>query len=112
MAKKIITFEVDQSKLFDMVQSMKGDCGPLGERLFGAMVTGKTGMATDLGLGVYGIVFQGGDEIKESSGCVYADLDIPEPAHGEVRRNGGNAYVWDDKLKTWVQTKYAEDETR
>jgi hypothetical protein len=51
-------------------------------------------------------------EVKESSGCVYADLGIPEPAHGEVRRNGGNTYVWDDKLKTWVQTKYAEDETR
>lgn len=33
----------------------------------------------------------------------------PEPAHGEVRREGGNTYVWDGKLKCWIQTRHAED---
>lgn len=35
----------------------------------------------------------------------------PEPRHGEVRRDGGNTYVWDSKLKVWVQTAYAEDKS-
>jgi hypothetical protein len=48
-------------------------------------------------------------DITPSSGNVYVDLDIPEPKHGEVKRNGGDTYVWDVGLKVWVQTKYADD---
>lgn len=48
-------------------------------------------------------------EITPSSGNVYTDLGTPEPKHGEVKRNGGDTYVWDAGLKIWVQTKYADD---
>jgi hypothetical protein len=48
-------------------------------------------------------------DVTDSSGNVYADLGIPEPKHGEVKRNGDDTYVWDSGLKVWVQTRYAED---
>jgi hypothetical protein len=47
--------------------------------------------------------------VMPSSGNVYADLGIAFPAHGAVRRNGDNTYVWDSRLEIWVQTKYADD---
>jgi hypothetical protein len=48
-------------------------------------------------------------EVTDSSGCVYDDLGIPEPEHGTVRRNGNDTYAWDGNLKTWIQTRYADD---
>jgi hypothetical protein len=52
------------------------------------------------------------DEVTPSSGSVYQDLGIAEPEHGEVRRNGNDTYVWDAGLKVWVQTRYANEESR
>jgi hypothetical protein len=49
--------------------------------------------------------------VTPSSGSVYADLGLSDPGHGEVYRDGENTYVWDATLRTWVQTKYAEDQT-
>jgi hypothetical protein len=65
MSKKfIMTFEVDQSQLFDMIHKMKGDFGPVSERVIGAMLTGKTGMADDIGLALYGVVFLSSSEVE------------------------------------------------
>ena len=50
-----------------------------------------------------------GNQITKGSGNIYEDLGISEPEHGEVRRNGGDTYVWDANLRAWVQTRYAED---
>lgn len=49
-------------------------------------------------------------DVSEASTDVYADLGLKEPNDGEVRRNGGNTYVWDARLKVWMQTRYEEDE--
>lgn len=48
-------------------------------------------------------------DITPSSGDIYADLDLPKPRDGEVRRDGDDTYVWSGKLEAWVQTKYAGD---
>jgi hypothetical protein len=50
-------------------------------------------------------------EVTPSSGNIYADLGIPEPADGEVRRDGKNTYVWSAALAVWIQTKYEDDES-
>ncbi len=50
------------------------------------------------------------EEITEGSGCVYADLGLEQPQHGEVRRNGDDTYVWDGDLRCWIQTKYAGEQ--
>lgn len=36
---------------------------------------------------------------------------VPKPKHGEVRRHGDNAYVWDGNLECWIQTRYADEQS-
>lgn len=50
-------------------------------------------------------------EITDSSGSVYRDLGIPEPADGEVRRDGKKTYVWSSALAVWIQTTYEDGES-
>lgn len=40
--------------------------------------------------------------------CV-CDAETPRPKDGEVRREGGNTFVWSSYLDVWVQTAYAEE---
>lgn len=55
--KYSITIEVDGSLLFDMVRDMKGNTGPLGDRLVGLLLSGvsKPDLRDAIGLSVYGI---------------------------------------------------------
>lgn len=55
MPKKVITIEVDQAKMFDAVAQMKGDFGPVGERLAGVLLAGESSFSEAIGLAVYGI---------------------------------------------------------
>jgi hypothetical protein len=73
MTKKIMTFEVDQSALFDMIAKMGSNFGPIGERVISAMLTGKTSMTDDIGLGLYGVVFidarPAGEHVEDEPAC-------------------------------------------
>lgn len=69
MSKKLlVTFEVEPSKLFDMVRKMQfgspdgNGASAVGQRVVGAMMTGKTGVADDIGLALYGIAFVSAEE--------------------------------------------------
>jgi hypothetical protein len=55
MALQRVTFEVETGELFDRLHDMKGDCGPLGERLAGALMTGEMSFGDAIGLGIYGV---------------------------------------------------------
>ncbi len=55
MTKRRVTFEVDNVELFDRLREMKGDTGPIGERLVGALLTDNVGFAETAGMAVYGI---------------------------------------------------------
>lgn len=55
MAKLRITLDVDSSELFDRLSDLKGECGPLGSRLAGLLMTGGAGLADGIGLAWYGI---------------------------------------------------------
>lgn len=50
----VVTFTVDRSRLFDALQAMGGDTGPLGTRLVSALL-GDGGMINAIGLAAYGI---------------------------------------------------------
>jgi hypothetical protein len=50
-----VTFEIDRGKLFDTILKMEHNTGPLGDRIVGLMLMGKTGFADAIGLAFYGI---------------------------------------------------------
>ena len=54
MAKRRVTFEVEESELFDRLADMKGDFGPLGNRLVAALLA-KPSWADQIGMAVYGV---------------------------------------------------------
>lgn len=55
MAKHRVTFEVDQSALFDTLHKMEGNMGPVGERLVATLLMGEAGFIDAVGLSIYGI---------------------------------------------------------
>lgn len=63
MTIKRVTFEVDDTALFDTLQRMKGDTGPLGARLVGALLADPP-FPDQLGMGIYGVVFVGAEPKK------------------------------------------------
>lgn len=54
MTTRTVTFEVDTSMLFDMLQKMGGDTSELGARVVGALLA-ETGGLDAIGMGVYGV---------------------------------------------------------
>lgn len=54
MAKRRVTFEVDTSELFDRLRDMRGDTGPLGERVVAALLS-EPGTAALIGMAFYGV---------------------------------------------------------
>lgn len=55
MSRVRMVLEADSDQLFEMMAKMKGDGGPLGERLAGLLLTGRRDTMTEIGLGVYGV---------------------------------------------------------
>lgn len=59
MAKLRITFDVDTVELFDMLQMVNGNCGPIGQRLAAVMMTGEASAGDHFAMAFYGISFEG-----------------------------------------------------
>jgi len=66
MAKLRMTFEVDTTELFDRLHTMKGDTGPIGERIVGAMLTGEAGFGQSVGMAVYGVTIVSAEKIADT----------------------------------------------
>lgn len=50
-----VTFDVNQSQLFDTIQKMGGDTTAIGARVVGVLLTGECPWADEIGMAVYGI---------------------------------------------------------
>ena len=56
MTKFLVTFEVDNSQLFDTLHKMNGDCASIGQRLAETLLTPEhVSTLTFVGMGMYGI---------------------------------------------------------
>jgi hypothetical protein len=55
MANRRVTFEVDTGVLFDMLQSLGGDTGHLGQRVVSSLLA-DPGNGELLGMAAYGVV--------------------------------------------------------
>jgi hypothetical protein len=65
MAKLRITFEVDTIALFNRIRELKGNCTPLGDRIVGAMITGRAGFADSISMAIYGVTVVDVGEVPE-----------------------------------------------
>lgn len=50
-----VTFEVNQSQLFDTLHKMGGDTRAIGERIIGVLLSGECSWPDEVGMAVYGI---------------------------------------------------------
>lgn len=61
--KRKVTFSVEDAVLFDALHKMKGDTGPLGERLVAVMLTGSVTLK-ECGMALYGVAVTNVENIK------------------------------------------------
>ena len=67
MAKRRVTFEVDQVELFDTLHKMGGNMGPIGERVVATLLVENDSFADAIGMALYGITVVSSETLTEAT---------------------------------------------